>query len=62
MAINIKDLELIKEQTLANFGSRIGNDDDRVYIMTCCGTGCTSSGSYKKEQNADRGYPDFFDL
>ena len=47
MAINIKDLDLIKEQTLANFGSRISEDDDRVYIMTCCGTGCTSSGSYK---------------
>ena len=47
MVKTIKDLELIKEQTLARFGSRIGNDDDRVYIMTCCGTGCTSSGSYK---------------
>ena len=43
----VKDLEVIKEQTLANFGGRIGNDDDRVYIMTCRGTGCTSSGSYK---------------
>ncbi len=48
MAKTMKDIQKIKEETLQSFGNRIGNDDNRIYIMTCCGTGCTSSGAIKK--------------
>ena len=47
MSKTIKDIQKIKEKTLASFGNRIGNDDNKLYIMTCCGTGCTSSGAIK---------------
>ena len=50
MVKTVKDIQAIKENTLNSFGNRIGNDDDRIYIMTCCGTGCTSSGSLKNRE------------
>lgn len=50
---NIKDIQQIKANTLASFGNRIGNDDNRIYIMTCCGTGCTSSGAIKNREKLD---------
>lgn len=50
MVKTVKDIQAIKENTLSSFGNRIGNDDDRIYIMTCCGTGCTSSGSLKNRE------------
>lgn len=49
MSKTIKDLQDIKEAKLAAMGGRLGNDDDKMYIMTCCGTGCTSSGSMKSK-------------
>ncbi len=49
MSKTIKDLQAIKEAKLAVMGGRLGNDDDKMYIMTCCGTGCTSSGSMKSK-------------
>lgn len=49
MSKTIKDLQAIKEAKLAAMGGRLGNDDDKMYIMTCCGTGCTSSGSMKSK-------------
>ena len=53
MGKTIKDIQAIKEATLQAFGNRIGNDDDRIYIMTCCGTGCTSSGSLKNRERLE---------
>lgn len=53
MIKKIKDLQKIKANTLASFGNRIGNDDNRIYIMTCCGTGCTSSGAIKNREKLD---------
>ncbi len=50
MSKTIKDIQKIKEKTLASFGNRIGNDDNKLYIMTCCGTGGTSSGAIKKTE------------
>ena len=47
MSKTINEIQRIKEDTLKSFGNRIGEDDNRIYIMTCCGTGCTSSGSQK---------------
>ena len=49
MVKTIKDLQVIKEAKLAAMGGRLGNEDDKMYIMTCCGTGCTSSGSMKSK-------------
>ena len=53
MVKTVKDIQAIKENTLNSFGNRIGNDDDRIYIMTCCGTGCTSSGSLKNREQLE---------
>ena len=53
MSKTIKDIQKIKEKTLASFGNRIGNDDNKLYIMTCCGTGCTSSGAIKNREKLD---------
>lgn len=53
MIKKIKDIQKIKADTLASFGNRIGNDDNRIYIMTCCGTGCTSSGAIKNREKLD---------
>lgn len=50
MVKTISDIQKIKEATLESFGNRIGNDDNRIYIMTCCGTGCTSSGAIKNRE------------
>ncbi len=50
MVKTIKDIQKIKEDTLKSFGNRIGNDDNKIYIMTCCGTGCTSSGALKNRE------------
>ncbi len=50
MVKTIKEIQKIKEETLQSFGNRIGNDDNRIYIMTCCGTGCTSSGAIKNRE------------
>ncbi len=47
MSKTINEIQRIKEDTLKSFGNRIGEDDNRIYIMTCCGTGCTSSGALK---------------
>lgn len=49
MVKTIKDIQAIKEQQIEALGGRLGKDDDRIYIMTCCGTGCTSSGSMKSK-------------
>ncbi len=46
MIKNIHDLESIQSQTLGSLGGRVNTEDDeRIYIMTCTDTGCTSSGS-----------------
>ncbi|MEG1469805.1 MAG: NADH-quinone oxidoreductase subunit NuoF [Anaerovoracaceae bacterium] len=40
----------IREKTLESLGSRDGavhQGEDKIHILTCCGTGCTSSGSLK---------------
>ena len=34
MVKTIKDVQKIKDTTLQSFGNRIGNDDNRIYIMT----------------------------
>lgn len=31
----INDIQKIKDDTLKSFGNRIGQDDSRIYIMTC---------------------------
>lgn len=49
----IADLEIIKEAMLKSIGNRIGVDDKKLYVMTCCGTGCTSSGAIKNRQRLD---------
>ena len=49
MTKTIKDLQVIKETKMKEIGGRLGNEDDKIYIMTCCGTGCTSSGSVKSK-------------
>lgn len=49
----IADLEIIKEAMLKSLGNRIGVDDKKLYVMTCCGTGCTSSGAIKNRQRLD---------
>ena len=49
----INDIQKIKDDTLKSFGNRIGQDDSRIYIMTCCGTGCTSSGALKNREKLD---------
>ena len=49
MVKTIKDLQVIKDAKIKEMGGRLGNDDDKMYIMTCCGTGCTSSGSMKSK-------------
>ena len=49
MVKTIKDIQAIKEAKLQAMGGRLGNEDDKMYIMTCCGTGCTSSGSMKSK-------------
>ncbi len=53
MSKTIQDILKIQKETLDSFGNRIGNDDDRIYIMTCCGTGCTSSGAIKNREKLD---------
>lgn len=50
MAITIDEMGQIKEKTLKSLGSRDGAEheiEDKIHILTCCGTGCTSSGSLK---------------
>ncbi len=49
MVKTIKDIQAIKEAQIKAMGGRIGNEDEKKYIMTCCGTGCTSSGSMKSK-------------
>ena len=49
----INDIQKIKDDTLKSFGNRIGQDDSRIYIKTCCGTGCTSSGALKNREKLD---------
>ena len=53
MVKTIKDIQAIKEAKLAEMGGRLGNDDEKMYIMTCCGTGCTSSGSMKSKEKLE---------
>ena len=47
MGKSVSEIKAIREQTMQALGNRVGNDDGIIYIMTCCGTGCTSSGSLK---------------
>lgn len=50
MAITIDEMGQIREKTLESLGSRDGavhQSEDKIHILTCCGTGCTSSGSLK---------------
>lgn len=47
MCKTIQDIERIQKETVKALGNRAGKDDGKIYIMTCCGTGCTSSGSSK---------------
>lgn len=49
----IADIRKIQADTLQSFGNRIGNDDSKIYIMTCCGTGCTSSGAIKNRDKLE---------
>lgn len=53
MVKTIKDIQKIKKDTLKGFGNRVGDDDNKMYIMTCCGTGCTSSGAIKNREKLE---------
>ena len=50
MGKSVSEIKAIREQTMQALGNRVGNDDGIIYIMTCCGTGCTSSGSLKDRE------------
>ena len=49
MTKTIKDIQDIRTQMQKVMDGRCVSDDDKIYIMTCCGTGCTSSGSIKSK-------------
>lgn len=50
MSKTARELDQIRENTLNLLGNRVGNDDNVIYIITCCGTGCHSSGSEKNRE------------
>lgn len=54
MSKTVADIVKIKESMLQHMGNRVGVDDHKLYIMTCSGTGCTSSGALKNRQRLDK--------
>ena len=62
MGKSVSEIKAIREQTMQALGNRVGNDDGIIYIMTCCGTGCTSSGSLKDRERLLCGRTDNHDF